>query len=391
MGAPLTFALDQQAKVGIDNLENIIKVLQHFNFEQQKDDHLIRYEPIGVCGLITPWNWPIGQVVLKVAPALAAGCTMVLKPSEISPISAIIFTEILHDAGVPKGVFNLVNGFGHTVGEAMSAHCDIDMMSFTGSTRGGIAVAKASADTVKRVSQELGGKSANILLDDAAFGQAVKNGVDYVMSNSGQSCDAPSRMLVPNHRMTETIHIAKQRASELIVGDPNQLETELGPVVNETQFNNIQNLIKVGVDEGALLVAGGLGRPKNAQKGYYVKPTIFGQVTNKMRIAKEEIFGPVLVIIGYENEREAISIANDTIYGLAAYVSGIDQLKAIQVAKQLRAGQITINYTPASLDAPFGGYRQSGNGREQGEWGFHEYLEVKSISMVLNESISRRG
>ena len=380
MGAPKTLAHGDQAGSGLGHLESTLATIKHFQFEQQIGKSKICYEPIGVCGMITPWNWPINQILSKVAPALAAGCTMVLKPSEVAPISAVVFTEIMDEAGVPAGVFNMVNGLGLSVGEAMSAHPGIDMMSFTGSTRGGIAVAKASADSVKRVSQELGGKSANIILDDADFTEAVENGVEFVMANSGQSCDAPTRMLVPAGRMQQAIEIARAKAQSLSVGDPTNEDVAVGPVVSDLQFEKIQTLIQAGIDEQATLVTGGTGRPEGLAQGYYVKPTIFGHVNNEMTIAREEIFGPVLTIIAFENEDDAIKIANDTNYGLAAYVSSQSKRHALDIAKQLRAGQVTINYNLASQQAPFGGYKQSGNGREQGSWGLHEFLEVKAIT-----------
>ncbi|MGD2173021.1 MAG: aldehyde dehydrogenase family protein, partial [Gammaproteobacteria bacterium] len=341
---------------------------------------LLRYEPIGVCGMITPWNWPVNQVVVKVAPALAAGCTMVLKPSEEAPLDAMIFAEVLHEAGVPPGVFNLVNGYGSEVGEAMSAHPGIDMMSFTGSTRGGIAVARASAATVKRVSQELGGKSANIILDDADLERAVTDGVLAMMENSGQSCDAPSRMLVPNARLEEAIAAAKAAAESVGIDDPAKPGAHIGPVVNQVQFDKIQGLIRKGIEEGATLVAGGPDRPDNLPTGYYVRPTVFARVDNGMTIAREEIFGPVLVIIGYDSEDEAVEIANDTDYGLAGYVSSGDPEHARAIARRIRAGQVAINYASGGSDAPFGGYKRSGNGREMGRWGLTEFLELKAIT-----------
>lgn len=380
MGAPRYLAHGAQAITGINHIKSAIKSLNSFEFEREMDGKLIRHEPIGVCGMITPWNWPINQIASKVSPALAAGCTMLLKPSEIAPISGIVFTEILHEAGVPAGVFNLVNGYGVTVGEAMSAHPDIDMMSFTGSARGGIAVAKASADSVKRVGQELGGKSANIILEDADIAVAVDKGVHFVMNNSGQSCNAPTRMLIPNSKMDEAIDAAKNAAMNVVVGDPNSEGVEIGPVVSEAQYNKIQGLIEKGIDEKADLVVGGTGKPDNMDKGYYVKPTVFVNVKNDMTIAREEIFGPVLVLLGYDNEDEAVAIANDSDFGLAAYVYSDDFDHARQVANQLRAGQVHINYKTGDTDTPFGGYKQSGNGREKGLWGLQEFLEVKAIT-----------
>ncbi|MEM7331377.1 MAG: aldehyde dehydrogenase family protein [Chloroflexota bacterium] len=379
MGAPKDLAHGSQAGVGLNHLKSAIRSLKNFEFESTAGNATITHEPIGVCGLITPWNWPINQIVSKVAPALAAGCTVLLKPSEIAPIDALIFTEVLDEAGVPAGVFNLVNGIGIEVGEAMSAHPDIDMMSFTGSTRGGIAVAKGAADSVKRVSQELGGKSANIILEGADFGRAVAVGVKAMMVNSGQSCNAPSRMLVPQSRMEEAIEVASQTANRINPGDPNSEGTKIGPVVSDVQFEKIQRLIQTGIDEGATLIAGGAGKPDGLETGYYVKPTVFANVQNDMTIAREEIFGPVLTILGYEDEDDAVKIANDTEYGLAGYVVSKDAEHARRVAKRIRAGQIHINYAFGSTDVPFGGYKQSGNGREKGLWGLEEFLEVKAI------------
>ncbi len=380
MGAPVDLARGSQAKLGHGHIKSAIKALLNFTFETTEEDMILRYEPIGVCGMITPWNWPVNQVAAKVIPALAAGCTMILKPSEESPLDAMIFTEVLAEAGVPPGVFNLVNGYGPVVGEAMSRHPQIDMMSFTGSTRGGIAVAKASADTVKRVAQELGGKSANIVLIDTDIEQAVKQGVDYMMGNSGQSCNAPTRMLVPHSKMDVAIEAAKQAAESIAVDDPAKPGNHIGPVVNQVQFDKIQGLIQQGIDEGAPLVTGGTGRPNHLPTGFYVKPTVFAPVHNDMTIAREEIFGPVLVIIGYDNEDDAVAIANDTDYGLAAYVSSTEMERAKAVARRLRAGQVAINYVGGTSETPFGGYKQSGNGREKGKWGLTEFLELKAIT-----------
>ena len=379
MGAPINLARGSQATVGLSHLKTAIRVLENHKFEFNHGNYLVRHEPIGVCGLITPWNWPINQVVSKLAPCLASGCTAVLKPSEIAPLSAMVIAEIFHEAGVPKGVFNLVNGLGPVVGEAMSSHDGIDMMSFTGSTRGGIAVAKASANTVKRVSQELGGKSPNIILDDENFQISVSGGVKSCMENSGQSCNAPTRMLVPKNRYNEALEIAENINNGIITGDPGSEKTDIGPLVSETQYNKVQKLIQSGIDNGANLISGGLGKPQGLEIGYYVKPTIFSNVTNDMEIAREEIFGPVLCIITYNNFEEAIDIANDTEYGLAAYVSGADPNELMRYARQLNAGQIHLNYRSGGSDAPFGGYKQSGNGREKAEWGLEEYLEVKAI------------
>ena len=379
MGAPVKLAEGAQTATGLGHLKTAMRVLEKHEFEYKHEDYIVREEPIGVCGLITPWNWPINQIVSKFAPAFAAGCTVVLKPSEIAPLSAMIIAEIIHESQIPPGMFNLVNGLGNVVGEAMSSHKDIDMMSFTGSTRGGVAVAKASATNVKRVSQELGGKSPNLILDDNSFNTSITNGVIHVMGNSGQSCNAPTRMLVPKSRHDEAITIAKSALEKVKVGDPLDLNSDLGPLVSKNQFDKVQKLIKKGIEEGANLVAGGTGRPNGYEKGFYARPTIFGNVSNQMVIAKEEIFGPVLVIIPYDDLEEAISIANDTIYGLAAYVTGEDREKCLEISRELRAGQISINYGSSGPSAPFGGYKQSGNGREKAEWGLTEFLEVKAI------------
>ena len=379
MGAPLWLSKAAQAATGAGHFGTFMEVLKNYNFDEDKGTTRLRKEPVGVCGLITPWNWPINQIACKVAPALAAGCTMVLKPSEVSPLNAVIFTEVLHEAGVPAGVFNLVNGDGLSVGEAMSSHPDIDMMSFTGSTRAGVAVAKASADTVKRVSQELGGKSANIILDDADFNKSVAGGVTGCFMNSGQSCNAPTRMLVPADRQDEAVAIAKATAEATVVGDPKEVAAGgIGPVVSEVQFNKIQGLIEKGIEEGATLVAGGPGKPEGFNAGYYVKPTIFSDVSNDMTIAREEIFGPVLSILPYKDEDDAISIANDTEYGLSGYVSG-SQEKAQKFAEKFRSGNVHVNGAGPDFNAPFGGYKKSGNGREWGDLGFEEFLEIKAI------------
>ncbi len=378
MGAPASLAQRAQVPIGIGHLKTAIAVLKAFKFEEDRGPTRIVREPIGVCGLITPWNWPINQIACKVAPAIATGCTMILKPSEIAPFSAYIWTEVLHAAGVPAGVFNLINGDGPSVGAALSSHPEIDMVSFTGSTRAGIEVAKNAAPTVKRVAQELGGKSPNIILDDADFQTAVGGGVKHVMNNTGQSCNAPTRMLVPAQRMDEVIAIAKEAAEKITVGDPKG-NAQMGPVVSEVQWNKIQALIKKGVEEGATLVTGGPDRPEGIEKGYFVKPTVFANVTSGMTIAKEEIFGPVLSILGYESVDEAVKVGNDTEYGLAAYVSGTDLAKVREVASQLRAGQVSINGGGGDMMAPFGGYKMSGNGREWGDFGFTEFLEVKAL------------
>jgi len=377
MGAPATLAQGAQVPIGIAHLTNAMEALKTFAFEIDRGQTRIVKEPIGVCGFITPWNWPLNQIVCKVAPAIATGCTMVLKPSEVAPFTGQIFAEIMHDAGVPPGVFNLVHGDGLGVGVPLSSHPEVDMISFTGSTRAGIEVAKNAAPTVKRVAQELGGKSPNIVLDDDAFARGVSNGVSAIMNNSGQSCNAPTRMLVPVQRMDEAIEVAREAASHITVGDPTG-NARLGPVVNKTQFDKIQKLIQVGIDEGATLVSGGPGRPEGLDRGYFVKPTIFANVTRQMTIAREEIFGPVLAILGYDTLDQAIEIGNDTEYGLAAYVQSADLDAARDVARQLRAGQVSIN-GGGDLNAPFGGYKMSGNGREWGDYGFHEFLETKAI------------
>ena len=379
MGAPLGLSKAAQAATGIAHLMQTMKILKDFNFESVRGTTAIVYEPVGVCGLITPWNWPVNQVMCKVAPALAAGCTMVLKPSELSPFSAMLIADALDEAKVPPGVFNLVNGDGPTVGQAMSSHPGIDMMSFTGSTRAGIAVAKASADTVKRVTQELGGKSANIILEDADLTKAVSGGVMNCFSNSGQSCNAPTRMFVPKAMQDQAIAIAKATAEKVKVGDPFQDGTNLGPVVSEAQYNKIQALIKKGIDEGATLVTGGLGRPEGLNRGYYVRPTVFANVRNDMTIAREEIFGPVLSILPYASEAEAIAMANDTPYGLSAYVQSGSIDHARKVGSRLRSGNVHLNGAGPDFGAPFGGYKQSGNGREWGEFGLHDFLEVKAV------------
>jgi aldehyde dehydrogenase (NAD+) len=376
MGAPASLASGPQVQLGLGHLVTAIDVLKNFQFEEQHGSTLVVKEPIGVCGLITPWNWPLNQVAVKVYPALATGCTMILKPSEVAPYSAYIFTEILDAAGVPAGVYNLVNGDGAGVGVALASHPDIDMVSFTGSTRAGVDVAKNAAPTVKRVTQELGGKSPNVVLDDSEFANSVRSGVVNMMLNSGQSCNAPSRMLVPNSRMEEAIVIAREAAEQVAVGDPSNSDA-LGPVASKAQFDKVQRLIQKGLDEGATVVSGGAGRPDGLDKGYYVRPTVFAGVTNDMTIAREEIFGPVLCMLGYDDIDQAIEIANDTDYGLAGFVSGADLEKARAVARKIRAGWVTINHA-FDMNAPFGGYKKSGNGREWCEFGFDEYLEIKS-------------
>lgn len=379
MGAPTKLAQAAQAPSGLGHFMVALNVLKDFEFEEQIGTTMVVREPVGVCALITPWNWPMNQVTCKVAPALATGCTMVLKPSEIAPLSAALLADILHEAGVPKGVFNMVHGDGPTVGSALTSHPDIDMVSFTGSTRAGREITKNAADTIKRVALELGGKSANILLDDVNFEQAVTAGVRGCMNNTGQSCNAPTRMLVPHDRMDEVAKIAAAAAEAVRPGDPADPATHIGPVVSEAQWSKIQSLIETGIQEGAKLVAGGPGRPDGLERGYYVKPTVFTHVSNDMTIAQEEIFGPVLVIIGYQDEEDAIRIANDTRYGLSGYVSSADLERARRVARRIRTGMVHINGAPVDNKAPFGGYKQSGNGREWGKYGFEDYLEVKSI------------
>ena len=377
MGAPAALARGAQAPTGLGHIMGAAAILKHFAFTEDRGQTHIAKEPIGVCGLITPWNWPLNQIACKVAPALATGCTMVLKPSEVAPFSAQIFAEIMHAAGVPAGVFNMINGDGPGVGVALSSHPQVDMVSFTGSTRAGIEVARNAAPTVKRVAQELGGKSPNILLDDASLARNTAASVKAMMGNSGQTCSAPTRLLVPGGRMDEVIAAASEAASTVIVGDPLGNAT-MGPVVSAAQFDKIQRLIKAGIDEGATLVTGGPGRPEGLDKGYFVKPTVFANVTNDMTIAREEIFGPVLSILGYGSVDEAIAVGNDTEYGLAGYVRGDDLEAARAVASRLRAGQVSINGA-FDMAAPFGGYKMSGNGREWGEYGFHDFLEIKAI------------
>jgi aldehyde dehydrogenase (NAD+) len=379
MGAPITLAQKAQVPAGLAHLTQIVKVLEHFQFEELKGTTLMRKEPIGVCGLITPWNWPMNQIACKVAPALAAGCTMVLKPSEIAPLSAYLFAQILHEAGVPAGVFNLVNGDGPTVGAALASHPDVAMVSFTGSTRAGIAVAAAAAPTIKRVTQELGGNSANIILEDADLDAVVKEGVQACFRNTGQSCDAPTRMLVCRSQMSQAVKVAKQTADATAVREPSAEGTHIGPLASKAQFEKVQRLIHIGIEEGARLVAGGPGRPNGLTKGYFVKPTVFADVRNDMTIAREEIFGPVLCILPYEDENDAVRIANDTPYGLSGYVTSSDLDRARRVAKRIRAGNVHINGARLDFAGCFGGYKQSGNGREWGEAGLEEFLELKAI------------
>ena len=384
VGAPLWLAKAAQAAAGLGHLATARAVLADFEFERAMGTTLIVREPIGVCGMITPWNWPLNQIACKVGPAIAAGCTMVLKPSEVAPLNAIIFAEIINDAGVPAGVFNLVNGDGVNVGVPLASHPDVDMVSFTGSTRAGIEVARNAAPTVKRVAQELGGKSANIVLDDADFESVITRDLTGMCTNSGQSCNAPTRMLVPAARMDEAAAIAAAAAKNVSVGDPREATSNIGPVVSETQYGRIQQLIEKGIGEGAKLEVGGPGRPEGLDTGFYVQPTVFSHVSNDMTIAREEIFGPVLVMIGYEDDDDAVRIANDTRYGLSGYISGgSDRAKAM--ARRIRSGNVHVNGAGPDFNAPFGGYRQSGNGREWGPLGFEEYLETKAIMGAVTD------
>lgn len=378
MGAPAALSKDAQAAIGMGHLQTALQTLKTYSFREQRGTTMLAKEPIGVCGFITPWNWPMNQVTCKVVPALAVGCTMVLKPSELAPFSAQIWAEIMHAAEVPPGVFNMVGGDGPTVGAALASHPEVDMVSFTGSTRAGIEVARLAAPTVKRVHQELGGKSPNIILADADLKKAVTSGIWGVMANSGQSCNAPTRMLVPNECMAEALAIAKKVTDSITVGPPGS-GASIGPVVSGAQWDKIQRLINQGLEEGATLVAGGPGKPEGFETGYYVKPTVLGGVNNQMTVAREEIFGPVLTILGYDTVDEAIAIGNDTPYGLAAYVSGTDMTQVHAVAQRLRAGQVNINSAALDLNAPFGGFKQSGNGREWGDHAFGEFLETKAM------------
>jgi len=379
MGAPITFSTERQATVALFHFEEALRVLAEFPFEERMGSGILRREPIGVCGLITPWNWPLNQVASKVAPAIATGCTVVLKPSEIAPLSAMLFAEIVHDAGLPAGVFNLVNGDGPTVGEAIAGHPGIDMVSFTGSTGAGIRVAKLAADSVKRVAQELGGKSANIILPDVDVKAAVIAGVHACNTNAGQNCQSPTRMLIPRDQRELAYAAAREAIAAIRLGDPLSPASTMGPLVSQAQYDKVQALIQAGIDEGATLVAGGTGRPEGLPHGYYVRPTVFGDVTPQMRIAREEIFGPVLSILCYDTEDEAVEIANDTPFGLAGFVQCTDLQHARKVASRIRAGRVYLNGAPFDRSLPFGGYKQSGNGREFGVFGFDEYLEVKAI------------
>ena len=386
LGCPKDWCSANQTSSGAGHIEDFIKRLKDFNFEPGFDkgsvNHIVN-EPIGVCGLITPWNWPINQIALKVIPAFATGCTMILKPSEIAPLSALLFAEMIHEAGFPAGVFNLVNGDGPGVGTDLSGHPEVDMVSFTGSTRAGKLITKNAADTIKRVCLELGGKGGNIVFADS-YPDAVRDGIRNVMSNSGQSCDAPTRMLVEKSIYKRAVEEAADEANKIKVDLASKSGEHIGPVISKTQFDKIQSLIKSGIDEGAKLVAGGPDKPEDFKKGYFIKPTVFTDVSNDMRIAKEEIFGPVLSIIPFENEEEAIKITNDTEYGLGNYLQTENKEKAKRVSKKLRSGIVYVNHKPADSGTPFGGYRQSGNGREGGIWGLHEYLEIKTITEWKN-------
>ncbi|AVW90997.1 aldehyde dehydrogenase family protein [Celeribacter baekdonensis] len=382
MGAPISLSERAQAAVGIGHLDGVVKALEAFEFEHKNSvGDLILHEPIGVCGFITPWNWPINQIALKVIPAIAAGCTMVLKPSELTPMNALLYAEILEQAGVPAGVFNLVNGDGPNVGAAISSHPDVAMVSFTGSTRAGVEISKAAAPTIKRVTLELGGKSPNILLDDCDLDAAVKRGVRHCFQNTGQSCNAPTRMLVPASQYEAAMEIAKEAAEATTVGLPSQPGSHIGPLVSQMQYDRVQSLIQVGIEDGARVVAGGLGRPEGFNRGYFCRPTVFGEVTNDMRIAQEEVFGPVLVMISYEDDADAVRIANDTPYGLAAYIQAGDEARGMAMAREIRAGMVHLNGSDISYGSPFGGYKLSGNGREGGAYGIEDFCEIKAVSV----------
>ena len=380
MGAPITMAREAQADAGLGHLQGFIEALEKLEEENTlSNGDILTKEPIGVCGLITPWNWPINQITLKVLPAIACGCTCILKPSEHTPISAMLYAEILHEAGVPSGVFNLIHGTGEEVGVALSRHPDIQMISFTGSTRGGMSVTRESAATIKRVTLELGGKSPNLVFADCDLEERVTASVGECMLNTGQSCDAPTRLLVEKSCYEDVLNIAKKAAENTGVGEPQKEGDHIGPLFDKIQFDRVQNMIQVGIDEGARLLTGGTGRPDGFETGWYVKPTIFADVSNDMRIAQEEIFGPVLAIIPFESEEEAIKIANDSPYGLAAYLQTGDKERAQRVSKGLRAGAVHINGGGFNYGSPFGGYKQSGNGREGGEMGIEDYLETKTV------------
>ncbi len=380
MGAPTSLSVKSQTGSGLAHFQAIAEVLQDYEFEKQQGVSIITKEPVGVCGLITPWNWPMNQIACKVAPALAAGCTLVLKPSEIAPLSAYVFSQVVDAAGIPAGIYNMVNGDGPGVGSGLSQHPQIDMVSFTGSTRAGSLVAQNAAPTVKRVAQELGGKSANIILADADLEKAVTRGARDVFSNTGQSCNAPTRMLVPKASLAKAEEIAAAAAAAVVVGPATAENTTMGPLVSELQYNKVRKLIQAGIDEGAKLLCGGLQRPDNCEKGYFVAPTVFSEVNNQMTIAREEIFGPVLSILPYDDLEQAIEIANDTPYGLAGYVQGEDKQTLRYVADRIRAGNININGKSGDIHTPFGGCKQSGNGREWGEHGLNDFVEIKAIS-----------
>ncbi len=379
MGAPISLARGSQAGIGIGHLKTMIRILRDFRFEEQQGSTRLLLEPAGVCGMITPWNWPINQIACKVVPALAAGCTMVLKPSEYAPISAALWADVMHDAGVPRGVFNLVYGDGPVAGATLSAHPDIDLISFTGSTRAGVEVARSAAPTVKRVHQELGGKSPNLILDDADLVPAMRASIRHVFQNSGQSCNAPTRLLVPRQHQQTVESLAYAATTELAVGDPRDPATHMGPLVSRIQFDRVQQLIETGIAEGARLLAGGPGRPEGLSRGYYARPTVFTSVHNGMTIAREEIFGPVLCIIPYDSEAEALRIANDTPYGLAAYVWTSNPERALRISREIRAGAVHVNGADLTMEGPFGGFKRSGNGREWGVHGLREYCELKAV------------
>ena len=384
MGAPLeALSRPVQAVIGLAHFQTAVAVAEKYEFEKRQGSTLIAREPIGVCSLITPWNWPMNQVACKVAPALAVGCTMVLKPSQLAPYSALIFAEVLHEAGVPAGVFNMINGEGAKLGHILASHPLVDMVSLTGSTQAGATLSKESADTIKKMSLELGGKSANIILDDADFETAVTQGVESMMRNTGQTCTAPSRMLVPEHRLDEVEKIAAAVCARIVVGDPLDPKTQVGPAANERQFQKVQSYIEKGIEEGAKLVSGGVGKPAGCnERGFFIKPTVFSRVDNKMVIAQEEIFGPVLAIIPYKDENDAVAIANDSPFGLSGYVSSATVEHAQAVAKRMRTGMVHINGAGPDVAAPFGGYKQSGLGREWGAAGFDEFVEIKAIMGV---------
>jgi aldehyde dehydrogenase (NAD+) len=378
LGAPIGFARDPQTSIGLAHLQIAFETLKTYEFDHQRGSTRIVREPAGVAALITPWNWPLNQIVVKVAPALATGCTMVLKPSELTPLNAVIFAEILHEAGVPSGVFNLIQGDG-VAGRALASHPDVDLISFTGSTRAGVDVAQAAAPGVKRVLQELGGKSPFIVLPDADLAAAVASCTGVCFANSGQSCDAPTRLFVPKARVAEAAELARAQAAACVVGDPASPGTTMGPLISRRQFDHVQRLVATAIAEGAALVAGGPGRPEGVSRGYFVRPTVFSNVTLDMTIAREEIFGPVVTVIGYESVADAVRMANDTEYGLAAYIHGADLPAARRVARAIRAGAIYVNDPPMDLTAPFGGYKHSGNGREYGAFGFDDFTEIKGI------------